>query len=67
MTAEPRAPISEAIHSGINARLDAHFRLTAMAETHVARTGAARQAVLNDYTFGGTVFDAGLTATIGWY
>ena len=65
MHGEHRDPEALAVHSGINADIDVFVRLAVMESQHVARTDT--QPVLNDYTFGGTMLDLGLTATVGWY
>ncbi len=52
---------------GINGRVDAYLRLHAMGSHRVVRTGGDVQEVLNDYEFGGNVFDLGVALTVGWF
>lgn len=65
MHGEHRDPEARAVHSGINTDIDVFVRLAVMEHQHVSR--AEMQPVLNDYAFGGTMIDLGLTATVGWY
>ena len=65
MHGEHRDPEARAVHAGINADIDLFVRLAVMGTQHVMRTEP--QPVLEDYTFGGTIFDVGLTTTVGWY
>lgn len=60
--AEPRGRDGD----GINGAVDAYVRVSLMSEQHVTRTGDREQPVLNDYRFGGSVFELGASLTVGW-